>query len=92
MPGWEDDVTFGIQVQSLRSVTYEFGELERQRRRRQAVLRELHKCGQLVEALASWTGEGLACEQAEFLYDILGARLKSELYKTVREVESADAV
>jgi hypothetical protein len=92
MPVCEDNLTFGIQMQSSRSVTYELGELEQRRRRRQVVLGELHKCGQLVEALSGWTGKGLACEQVEFLYNILGAWLKSEMYKTVREAEAADAL
>jgi hypothetical protein len=52
------------------------------------VLRELKKCGVLVEALATWRREG--AEQAEFLYDVLGAWLKSELWKTVREIEGGD--
>jgi hypothetical protein len=91
--GVGDDLTFEIRkLQSLHFGTYEFDKPVQQRRRRQVVLGELSKCGQLVEALASWTGEGLSCEQAEFLYDILGAWLKSQLYKTVREVEAADAL
>jgi hypothetical protein len=86
----EDDTI--LQMQLLHFGTFDFDKPAQQRRRRQVVLRELSKCGQLVEALASWTGEGLACEQAEFLYDILGAWLKSELYKTVKEVEAAVAL
>jgi hypothetical protein len=61
------------------------------RLRRQVVLRELKNCGQLVEALANWRGDG-ASEQGEFLYDVLGAWLKSELFKTVQEVEGAQAL
>lgn len=82
----ESDMTFDIQVQPLRFGLYEFDEAEQERLRRQVVLRELKKCGQLVDALANWRGDGLS-EQAEFLYDVLGAWLKSELYRTVREVE-----
>jgi hypothetical protein len=88
--GIEDDTI--LQMQLLHFGTCDFNKPAQQRRRRQVVLGERGKCGQLVEALASWTGEGLACEQAEFLYDILGAWLKSELYKTMREVEAAVAL
>lgn len=84
-------MTFNIQMQPLRFGLYEFDEAEQERLRRQVVLRELRKCGQLVEALATWTGDNQS-EQAEFLYDVLGAWLKSELYKTVRQVESVDAL
>jgi hypothetical protein len=55
------------------------------------VLRELKNCQKLVDALAEWRGEGPA-DQGEFLYDVLGAWLKSELYKTVKEVEMAQVV
>lgn len=85
------DMKFNIQVQPLRFGLYEFDEVEQERLRRQVVLRELKKCGQLVDALANWRGDGVS-EQAEFLYDILGAWLKSELYKTVRDVEGVDMV
>ncbi|KAF1944660.1 hypothetical protein EJ02DRAFT_501307 [Clathrospora elynae] len=91
-PSAEEELTFNAQVQPLRFGLYEFNKLEQERLRRQLVLGELTKCGQLVEALANWGGEGLAAEQAEFLYDVLGAWLKSQLYKTVREVEAVDAL
>jgi hypothetical protein len=68
---------------------YQFDEAEQQRLRRQVVLRELRNCSQLVDALANWCGSG--AEQGEFLYDVLGAWLKSELYKTVREIEGVQA-
>ena len=84
-------MAFSIQVQPLRFGLYEFDEAEQERLRRQVVLRELKKCGQLVDALANWRADGHS-EQAEFLYDVLGAWLKSELYKTVREVERVDAL
>jgi len=54
------------------------------------VLKELKKTGAMIEALANWSTEGES-EQAEFLYDVLGAWLKSELYKTLREVEGEEA-
>lgn len=84
-PGSEQS-TFSIQMQPLRFGLYQFDEADQERLRRQVVLKELKKCGQLVEALANWRGDG-QCEQAEFLYDVLGAWLKSELYKTLQEVE-----
>jgi hypothetical protein len=65
---------------------YQFDEVEQERLRRSVVLRELKKCSQLVDALANWRGDEQS-EQAEFLYDVLGAWLKSELYKTTCEVE-----
>lgn len=90
-PMSETEMTFNIQLQPLRFGLYEFDEAEQERLRRQVVLRELKKCGQLVDALANWRGDGQS-EQAEFLYDVLGAWLKSELFKTVREVEGVDAL
>ncbi|CAO2658076.1 Nn.00g073360.m01.CDS01 [Neocucurbitaria sp. VM-36] len=90
-PMSESEMTFNIQIQPLRFGLYEFDEVEQERLRRQVVLRELKKCGQLVEALANWRGDGQS-DQAEFLYDVLGAWLKSELFKTVREVEGIDAL
>lgn len=79
-------------MQSLHLARLEVDMRGQERQRRQAVLCELNKCGELVEVLANWRGEGTACEQAEFLYDILGAWLKSELYKTVKEVEAMDTL
>jgi hypothetical protein len=52
------------------------------------VLRELRKCSTLVEALANWRASPASDgESAEFLFDVLGAWLKSELFRTMREVE-----
>jgi hypothetical protein len=90
-PSSETEMAFNIAFQPLQFGVYRFDEAEQQRLRRQVVLRELKNCGQLVEALASWRGDG-ASEQGEFLYDVLGAWLKSELFKTVREVEGAQAL
>jgi hypothetical protein len=84
-------MAFNIALQPLQFGVYQFDEAEQQRLRRQVVLRELKNCGQLVEALANWRGDG-ASEQGEFLYDVLGAWLKSELFKTVQEVEGAQAL
>lgn len=84
-PGSEHS-TFSIQMQPLKFGLYQFNEADQERLRRQVVLKELRKCGQLVDALANWRGNGQS-EQAEFLYDVLGAWLKSELYKTLQEVE-----
>ncbi|KAH6643086.1 hypothetical protein C7974DRAFT_386764 [Boeremia exigua] len=78
--------TFSVQMQPLKFGLYQFDEADQERLRRQVVLKELKKCGQLVEALANWRGNGQS-EQAEFLYDVLGAWLKSELYKTLQEIE-----
>jgi hypothetical protein len=78
--------TFNIQIQPLTFGLYKFDEVEQERLRRSVVLRELKKCSQLVDALAYWRGDEQS-EQAEFLYDVLGAWLKSELHKTLREVE-----
>ena len=77
--------TFSVQMQPLKFGLYQFDEAEQERLRRQVVLKELKKCGQLVDALANWHGNGQS-EQAEFLYDVLGAWLKSELHKTLLEV------
>ncbi|KAH7086226.1 hypothetical protein FB567DRAFT_527461 [Paraphoma chrysanthemicola] len=78
-----------FQFQALQFGVYQFDEAQQLRLRRQVVLRELKTCGTLVEALANWSGRGE--EQGEFLYDVLGAWLKSELYKTVREIEGKQA-
>lgn len=83
-PGSEQ-CTFSVQMQPLTFGVYQFDEAEQERLRRQVVLKELKKCGQLVDALAGWSGDGQS-EQAEFLYDVLGTWLKSELGKTVVEV------
>lgn len=80
--------TFSIQMQPLKFGGYQFDEATQERLRRQVVLKELKKCGQLVDALANWRGNGQS-EQAEFLYDVLGAWLKSELHKTLQEVEGS---
>lgn len=81
-----ENKTFNIEVKPLKIGLFEFDAAEQEVLRRQVVLRELKKCSTLVEALANWESETDA-EQAEFLYDVLGAWLKSELYKTLREVE-----
>lgn len=86
-PGSEQS-TFSIQMQPLKFGLYQFDEATQERLRRQVVLKELKKCGQLVDALANWRGNGQS-EQAEFLYDVLGAWLKSELHKTLQEVEGS---
>lgn len=80
---------FGIQAQPLKIGLFEFDEEDQEALRRQVVLRELKKCSALVEALANWRSDS-AAEQAEFLYDVLGAWLKSELFKTVRDVTGED--
>jgi hypothetical protein len=87
----DEEPAFNINFEPLHFGVYQFDAQEQQLLRRQIVLRELKNCGQLVEALANWRGEGEA-GQGEFLYDVLGAWLKSELYKTVKEVELAQAV
>jgi hypothetical protein len=90
MPSPKMDIAFNIALQPLQFGVYQFDEEQRQMLRRQVVLRELKNCGKLIEALASWRGDG-ASEQGEFLYDVLGAWLKSELFKTVRDIEGAQA-
>ncbi|KAF2638288.1 hypothetical protein P280DRAFT_471403 [Massarina eburnea CBS 473.64] len=82
---------FDIQVQPIKIGLFEFDEEQQAILRKQVVLRELRKCGTLVEALASWGSESKT-DQAEFLYDVLGAWLKSELYKTLREVEGKEVL
>ncbi|PSN67183.1 hypothetical protein BS50DRAFT_573924 [Corynespora cassiicola Philippines] len=77
--------TFNIQIQPLKIGLFEFDAADQEALRRQVVLRELKKCSTLVEALANWKSDSTA-EQAEFLYDVLGAWLKSELYKTLMQV------
>lgn len=84
-PSSENEMMFGVQMQPLRFGAYEFDELEQEKLRRQVVSRELKNCGPLIDAIINWTGNGEA--QAEFLYDVLGAWLKSELYKIAREVD-----
>ncbi|KAH8728295.1 hypothetical protein GQ44DRAFT_702104 [Phaeosphaeriaceae sp. PMI808] len=73
--------------QAIQFEMYQFDEAEQQELKRQRVLRGLEHCRQLIDALANWDGEG-ASEQGRFLYDVLGAWLKNELFKTVRVVES----
>ena len=84
-----ENTTFDIEVKPIKIGGYQFDEAEQEALRRQVVLRELKKCAVLVEALANW-GNGTKTGQAEFLYDVLGAWLKSELFKTLREVEGED--
>lgn len=86
-PGSEHS-TFSINMQPLKFGLYQFDEADQERLRRQVVLKELKKCGLLVNALANWRGNAQS-EQAEFLYDVLGAWLKSELHKTVQQVEGS---
>jgi hypothetical protein len=81
-----ESTTFDIEVKPIKIGLFEFDEAEQEALRRQVVLRELKKCATLVDALANW-GSGSKTGQAEFLYDVLGAWLKSELFKTLREVE-----
>jgi len=83
--------TYSMSFQPLHFDAYHYEAVEQQRRRKQVVLQELKNCGQLVDALANWRGDG-SSEQCKFLYDMLGTWLKSEMYKTVREVEGAHAV
>lgn len=80
---------FNIKLQPLKIGLFEFDEADQEALRRQVVLRELKKCGTLIEALANWKS-GAEAEQAEFLYDVLGAWLKSELYRTLREVAGGE--
>jgi hypothetical protein len=87
----DSELAFNINFEPLQFGVYQFDEQEQQLLRRQIVLRELKNCQKLVDALAEWRGEGPA-DQGEFLYDVLGAWLKSELYKTVKEVEMAQVV
>jgi hypothetical protein len=81
--------SFKISLQPLKIGLFEFDEADQAALARQVVLRELKKCGTLVEALANWRSD-VNAEQAEFLYDVLGAWLKSELYKTLREVTGGE--
>ncbi|OAK97857.1 hypothetical protein IQ06DRAFT_318753 [Phaeosphaeriaceae sp. SRC1lsM3a] len=80
-PASDTDMSFNIALQPVQFGVYQFDEAEQQRLRRQVVLRELKNCGQLVEALANWRGDSGA-EQGEFL----------ELFKTVQEIEGAQAL
>jgi hypothetical protein len=81
--------SFNIKLQPLKIGQFEFDEADQEAFRRTVVQRELKKCGGLVDAIANWRS-GASSEQAEFLYDILGAWLKSELYKTVREISGGE--
>jgi hypothetical protein len=81
-----ENTTFNIAVQPVKIGLFEFDEDMQQTLRRQVVLRELRKCGTVVDALANW-GNPQKTTQAEYLYDVLGAWLKTELYNTLREVE-----
>lgn len=86
-----ENTTFDIQVKPLKIGVFEFDEEQQAMLRRQVVLRELKKCGTLVDALSNWKGEGRP-EQSEFLYDILGTWLKTELLKTLQEVEGDEGL
>ncbi|KAF2707255.1 hypothetical protein K504DRAFT_458695 [Pleomassaria siparia CBS 279.74] len=83
------NTAFNIKPVPIKIGMFEFDESVQETLRRQVVLRELKKSSAMIDALANWSGEG-ASEQAEFLYDVLGAWLKSELYKTLREVEGVE--
>ncbi|KAF2189341.1 hypothetical protein K469DRAFT_701981 [Zopfia rhizophila CBS 207.26] len=80
----------GIKLQPLKIGAFEFDEQDQEALRRQVVLRELRKCGALVEALANWSTPEGEREHAEFLYDVLGAWLKSELFNTIRDVRGGE--
>ncbi|KAF2820733.1 hypothetical protein CC86DRAFT_117380 [Ophiobolus disseminans] len=79
---------YSMAYQPLHFGAYQADVAEQQRLRKQVVLRDLQSCGQLVDALANWRGDGTS-EQGKFLYEVLGTWLKSELYKATREVEGA---
>ncbi|KAF1954590.1 hypothetical protein CC80DRAFT_493717 [Byssothecium circinans] len=85
-----EHTTFDIEIKPIKIGLFEFDEEQQAVLRKQVVLRELKKCQTLVDALANWGGEAKT-GQAEFLYDVLGAWLKSELFKTLREVEGEEA-
>lgn len=83
----------GLQMNHTGSQPAHFGVYQHEaaelhRLRKQAVLHEVHSCGQLIETLANWRGDGTS-EQGKFLYDVLGTWLRSELNNTIREVEGA---
>ncbi|KAF2017803.1 hypothetical protein BU24DRAFT_420859 [Aaosphaeria arxii CBS 175.79] len=88
-PASMNSSAFAIAPLPLKCGLFEFDAADQEALRRQVVLRELKKCSALVEALANWRSNSEA-EQAEFLYDVLGAWLKSELYKTIREVSGEE--
>ncbi|EDU47556.1 conserved hypothetical protein [Pyrenophora tritici-repentis Pt-1C-BFP] len=77
-------------LQDMHAQRHRFDELERQRHRRQMVLYELRNCEKLVEALVEWRGNGRSCEQAKYLYGMLGAWLERELHKTVEEIKGVE--
>lgn len=77
-------------LQKMHLQRYDRDELEYQKHRIQIVLYEVRNCEQLVEALVSWKGNGSTCEQAEFLYDMLGAWLRAQLYNTVEYMKRVD--
>lgn len=79
---------YNMGFQPLHFGAYHYGAVEQHRLRKSVVLQELKNCGQLVDALANWRGDGTS-EQGKFLYDVLGTWLKSEMYQTVRDVEGA---
>jgi len=83
-----ENSTFNIEMKPIKIGLFEFDEDMQQALRREVVLRELRKCGSLVEALATWGISNVSkAQQAGYLYDVLGAWLKTELYKTLQEVE-----
>ncbi|OCL13867.1 hypothetical protein AOQ84DRAFT_351790 [Glonium stellatum] len=54
--------------------------------RRQFLLSELRKAGQLIDALAGWRSDD--GDEVDHLYGTLGAWLKSELLRTITEVQN----
>lgn len=91
VPRTGEGENFNLYMQPSQHQHFDFEDLEQQRYKRRAILHELRGLGQLVQALANWRGKSPACEQAECLYDVLGGWLKSEIYKTVKSIESRDS-
>ncbi|CAA9966987.1 AflR C6 zinc cluster transcription factor [Pyrenophora teres f. maculata] len=86
--GSNEGMNYSIQDTHLQG--YKLDELDRQRHRRQMVLYELRSCEKLVEALVGWRGNGRSCQQAKYLYDMLGAWLEGELHRTVEEIKGVE--
>ncbi|ORY16577.1 hypothetical protein BCR34DRAFT_622297 [Clohesyomyces aquaticus] len=87
--GASSPTNINITMQPMKIGGFEFDEIDQEALRRQVVLSELKKCGVLVEALANWRGSD-DVEQAEFLYDVLGAWLKSMLFRTMRQIRGVE--
>ncbi|KAF2200645.1 hypothetical protein GQ43DRAFT_441369 [Delitschia confertaspora ATCC 74209] len=90
--------SFPIKLQPIRIGGFEFDDEDQYALRQAIILRELRKCSGLVDAIANWRTSGSSSvgspgsagqggESAEFLFDVLGAWLKSELFRTMRELE-----